>query len=907
MLSRYLNQILECEGDLNLLCESSSSVQPRWLYTLLSSAIGPKMQVSTRKFLGDWIMRSGFLPDLSNDYVFFLHQSFLPWAIQGTLFTASLRRINGEMRCQHGDKLATYLQHVLSGTVRTPTEAPLIDALLSSLVGVRAASFAYARVYLLEGLGRAVESLPNLMLSTPRLEKLMEISNAPSLPEVARDYVLARSWKICADSSLRSGDVLESKDVVSAVRSWHQLQAKGDDDRSSKWSSGPIASWESKLSPRDVMQNATLGKMQALRTALAHSHSASVSVSAAEIEVQLQDIWSDLEYMEYPKEVLMEMPGFLMNKDLVLNALEDETLCPVIVTFVRQLLELSEHRQYMLAPIACAIREAMVHLPDVARVLPIAELILNFAQKLPRPTVDLQLEDAASGLLQAVAPELLRFDYEYYFGDRATVGVAALLDLVSRLGQMSPEALKTIFDQLLQLWFTQKMPPPTICHWKSSLQLQILLLCCEQLLTSTTDVSNVRDVLEKLHHVLSIEPIPCYRYLLEWTISRLYQQHQHTIAHFETLLNTRDHHANPKYLASLMKIGIALAEVVSSSDSFATRLASAFVPLAASSKIVIRHEAQWQVPVLMNLARSRGWSSITESTMYVALDDYIRSLARFGEPPQERQLDKLDLVNHQTLTHLVEGPWFGLDDIESPLCCRADFLRLYERDCADDLALPASCMPLGDLLVPSDAIMQANSDDQILPRQLTKSPPAPKREQTALQTKGTAHLSALLEGTKLRRSSIIVVASLVDNPYNLGGMSRVSEVFGAAELHLQNQNVTSNKDFQAVAVSSHLHFPICQLSAVAVPLYLTERRREGWTVVGVEQTDRSVVLGSEGCRLPEKIVLVMGSEKEGIPALVLAECDLLVEIAQQGVTRSLNVQTAAAIVLYEYSRQHQQS
>jgi tRNA guanosine-2'-O-methyltransferase len=42
----------------------------------------------------------------------------------------------------------------------------------------------------------------------------------------------------------------------------------------------------------------------------------------------------------------------------------------------------------------------------------------------------------------------------------------------------------------------------------------------------------------------------------------------------------------------------------------------------------------------------------------------------------------------------------------------------------------------------------------------------------------------------------------------------------------------------------------------------------------------------------------------GMPAAVLGECDILVEIPQVGVTRSLNVQTAAAIVLFEYGRQH---
>ena len=68
----------------------------------------------------------------------------------------------------------------------------------------------------------------------------------------------------------------------------------------------------------------------------------------------------------------------------------------------------------------------------------------------------------------------------------------------------------------------------------------------------------------------------------------------------------------------------------------------------------------------------------------------------------------------------------------------------------------------------------------------------------------------------------------------------------------------------------------------------------GYSVVGIEQTDRSVRIGEAGCVLPEKCVLVLGSEAKGIPAALLAECDMLVEIPQVGVTRSLNVQTAAA-------------
>lgn len=56
-------------------------------------------------------------------------------------------------------------------------------------------------------------------------------------------------------------------------------------------------------------------------------------------------------------------------------------------------------------------------------------------------------------------------------------------------------------------------------------------------------------------------------------------------------------------------------------------------------------------------------------------------------------------------------------------------------------------------------------------------------------------------------------------------------------------------------------------------------------------------------RFPQRTVLVLGREKEGIPADVLAVLHHTVEIPQLGVVRSLNVHVSGAIALYEYTRQ----
>jgi len=62
-----------------------------------------------------------------------------------------------------------------------------------------------------------------------------------------------------------------------------------------------------------------------------------------------------------------------------------------------------------------------------------------------------------------------------------------------------------------------------------------------------------------------------------------------------------------------------------------------------------------------------------------------------------------------------------------------------------------------------------------------------------------------------------------------------------------------------------------------------------------------------GSPLPElsvdgDVVLVLGAEREGLPADVLARCDAQASIPQPGQAESLNVAIAGAIALYELSK-----
>ncbi len=85
---------------------------------------------------------------------------------------------------------------------------------------------------------------------------------------------------------------------------------------------------------------------------------------------------------------------------------------------------------------------------------------------------------------------------------------------------------------------------------------------------------------------------------------------------------------------------------------------------------------------------------------------------------------------------------------------------------------------------------------------------------------------------------------------------------------------------------------------------LAELKREGYRLVGLEQTTRSQSLYEY--RFPHKMVFVLGHERLGITEEILPLLDDVVEIPVYGLPYSYNVVTAATMALYEYCRQYPQ-
>ncbi|XP_067009826.2 probable methyltransferase TARBP1 isoform X2 [Anabrus simplex] len=155
---------------------------------------------------------------------------------------------------------------------------------------------------------------------------------------------------------------------------------------------------------------------------------------------------------------------------------------------------------------------------------------------------------------------------------------------------------------------------------------------------------------------------------------------------------------------------------------------------------------------------------------------------------------------------------------------------------------------------------------------------------------------------KAAKDGLVVVASLIDRPPNLGGLSRTCEVFGVSEYVIGSLRYVEDKQFQSLSVSAERWIHISEVKPHMLAKYLESMKKVGYTVVGAEQTANSTLLHK--MKFPKKTLLLLGNEKEGIPADLLPLLDVCVEVPQQGVTRSLNVHVTGAIFVWEYSRQH---
>jgi 23S rRNA (guanosine2251-2'-O)-methyltransferase len=148
---------------------------------------------------------------------------------------------------------------------------------------------------------------------------------------------------------------------------------------------------------------------------------------------------------------------------------------------------------------------------------------------------------------------------------------------------------------------------------------------------------------------------------------------------------------------------------------------------------------------------------------------------------------------------------------------------------------------------------------------------------------------------------VIVVADGITDPQNLGSIVRTAEALGAQGVVIpQRRAVGITSTVLKVAAGALEHLPVARV--VNLSRALVQLKEAGFWIYGTAADAEQAIYNVDFTdRRP--VVLAIGSEGDGLSLLTQKGCDHLVSIPLSGKTPSLNAANAAAMCLYEISRQ----
>src|SRR5512137_751965 len=149
------------------------------------------------------------------------------------------------------------------------------------------------------------------------------------------------------------------------------------------------------------------------------------------------------------------------------------------------------------------------------------------------------------------------------------------------------------------------------------------------------------------------------------------------------------------------------------------------------------------------------------------------------------------------------------------------------------------------------------------------------------------------------RPPLLVLLDGVEDPHNLGAVVRSAHALGAHGVVIPRDRAASVTPAAAKASAGAVeHMAVARVTNLARTI--EELKEDGvWAVAAVPDADQD--LASVDLRGPT--ALVIGGEGQGIRPLVRKSCDHAARIPMAGRVGSLNASAAAAIALYEATRQ----
>jgi 23S rRNA (guanosine2251-2'-O)-methyltransferase len=148
---------------------------------------------------------------------------------------------------------------------------------------------------------------------------------------------------------------------------------------------------------------------------------------------------------------------------------------------------------------------------------------------------------------------------------------------------------------------------------------------------------------------------------------------------------------------------------------------------------------------------------------------------------------------------------------------------------------------------------------------------------------------------------VIVVLENIRSAYNVGSVFRTSDAFLIQAIYIIGYSAKPpHKEIKKTALGAEetVNWKYFKTSVEAIDTL----RAEGFAVYAVEQAEGSSLLHTIQPESNERIAFVFGNEVTGVEQATIGLCDGCIEIPQLGMKHSLNIATAAGVVLWEMVR-----
>lgn len=159
-------------------------------------------------------------------------------------------------------------------------------------------------------------------------------------------------------------------------------------------------------------------------------------------------------------------------------------------------------------------------------------------------------------------------------------------------------------------------------------------------------------------------------------------------------------------------------------------------------------------------------------------------------------------------------------------------------------------------------------------------------------------LETVLDQTKDKENAVLVVLDHITDPHNFGAIIRNAEVCGAdAVLFTKRRSAGLSPAAVKASSGAAAYMPLVKTGNLAQ--LIAALKDNGFWIAGADMDGEAYYKAN----LKGKIALVLGAEGKGLSPGVEKLCDFKVSIPVYGKVDSMNVASAAAVILAEAARQ----